>query len=191
MPYARTDNIAGVVLAGGRSSRMGENKALLDFHGKPLVDHMIDLLHQSGVSDVYVSGDLEGYNCIPDQAPYAGPAAAMAGVLDSLKEFDGVVFVPVDMPLLTPEVLQGLMQHDEGAYYEGWPVPTFLSSRTRSGIYAKEDKCSMDPGLRRDDDSGSVRGLLRNLGVRSIPMPDEFRMCFINVNTPEQWKAVI
>ena len=36
--------IAGVVLAGGKSSRMGKNKAMLIYNGKPLLNHMVGIL---------------------------------------------------------------------------------------------------------------------------------------------------
>ena len=50
------DKTAGIVLAGGRSSRMGTSKALLRYKDRPLIEHMQNLLHQAGLDDVYISG---------------------------------------------------------------------------------------------------------------------------------------
>ena len=52
--------IAGVVLTGGRSSRMGQNKALLDYQGKPLIEHMMEILKTTGIKEIFISGDVDG-----------------------------------------------------------------------------------------------------------------------------------
>ena len=54
------NKIAGIVLAGGKSSRMGQNKALLSYRGQPLIEHMQRLIGQAGLQDVYISGDVPG-----------------------------------------------------------------------------------------------------------------------------------
>ncbi len=58
--------VAGIVLAGGRSSRMGANKALLSYHGQPLYLHMQGILRASGLEQVYISGDVPEVECVPD-----------------------------------------------------------------------------------------------------------------------------
>lgn len=165
--------IAGIVLAGGRSSRMGRNKALLEYNGAPLLDHMIEMLEQVGLNDVYVSGAFEGYSCIPDSAPHAGPAHAMCDVLTALNGYDGVLFVPVDMPLIKPEMLELLSQQIGGAYFAGFPFPAFIKGgQSKTG-------------------ESSVKALLEALSVLSIPLPLEFETCMNNTNTPEEWTEAL
>lgn len=101
--------IAGVVLAGGRSSRMGKNKALLDYQGKPLVEHMMEIIKRAGIREIFISGDVDGYDCLPDPAPFTGPAEAIKSIIQRLSSYAGFLFVPVDMPLLKPEMLHLLL----------------------------------------------------------------------------------
>lgn len=168
--------IAGVVLAGGRSSRMGENKALLDYNGQPLLDHMIALLKQTGLNDIYVSGNLEGYNCIPDTAPYEGPARAISDVLDALKSstsssYEGILFLPVDMPFLEPEMLRILLESPQGACFEAHPLPFYITKEREKNGSGK-----------------SVKEFLSNAGIPSLPLPPKFQNNMTNVNTPKEWK---
>ncbi|MFZ5657118.1 MAG: molybdenum cofactor guanylyltransferase, partial [Pseudomonadota bacterium] len=88
-----------ILLAGGRSTRMGRDKALLAWQGRPLIDHMLDRLREAGASRVHVSGDRPAYGGIADAWPGRGPVAGIASVLPACG--DGpVVVVPVDLPLL-------------------------------------------------------------------------------------------
>lgn len=167
------NHIAGVVLAGGRSSRMGENKALLDYKGRPLIDFMCDLLHKTGVSDVYIGGDLPGYDAIPDKTPYDGPAVAIKNIMERLPGYKGVLFVPVDMPFLSPDILCALLRHDGGAHYEGWPLPLYLASDEKPGAGA------------------SVRQMLSAMNVKTLPLSGHDKDMFLNLNTPEEWKEAV
>lgn len=165
--------IAGVVLAGGQSLRMGQNKALLDYNGQPLLDHMIGLLEQAGLRDIYVSGDLEGYHCIPDTALYQGPAEAMHDVLTALDGYDGVLFVPVDMPLLNAEMLHLLIKQERGGYFMGSPLPAFI---TRT---CPEERVK------------SVKAFLEVAKAYPIILPPGLKDCMINTNTPEEWDEAL
>ena len=100
----------GVVLAGGRSSRMGRDKARLAWRDQSLLALACARLQAAGACKVVVSGDYPEYAGIPDALPALGPLGGLASVVDALP--DGVLLlVPVDMPLLTPELLDRLARH--------------------------------------------------------------------------------
>lgn len=165
--------IAGVVLAGGRSSRMGEDKALLNYNGRSLLDHMIGILNKTGLRNIYVSGNFEGYSCIPDSAPHEGPAQAISDVLVELKDYDGVLFVPIDMPLLRIDLLHLLLNQKSGAYFTGFPLPAFIVT-----------SCVRDC-------SKSVKSLLIDMDIPSITLPSDLEICMTNTNTPDEWQEVL
>ena len=170
-------NIAGVVLAGGKSSRMGQNKAFLDYNGKSLLDHMIGILQQAGLSNIYVSGEFEGYNSILDRMPYEGPARAILNVLATLGDYDGALFIPVDMPFLSAKILQPLIEHKNGASYEEHPLPAFITSSITSSENINEIK--------------SVRDLLKKHNTEIILLSKKQKKYFANINTPEEWKEAL
>jgi molybdenum cofactor guanylyltransferase len=172
MHSARVNDFIGVVLAGGRSSRMGTNKAFLEYREKPLIEHMMGLLKEAGGKEVWVSGSLAGYPCIPDEENFEGPAMAIRTVLNCFERADvsGVLFVPIDMPTLTPNLLRELGRRQGGAYYQGWPLPAFLPFKEIS----PKDK--------------SVKGLLRTMRILAREIPEGHYSCFINANTPEEWR---
>lgn len=68
--------MAGIVLAGGLSSRMGQDKALLRWQGRSLLAHMCALLQAAGAQTLRVSGSypvLPGVESVPDLVPRCGP----------------------------------------------------------------------------------------------------------------------
>jgi len=106
----------GLVLAGGRSVRMGEDKGSISWHGKPQKYYMADILADI-CDDVYIScrADQEStinapYKALVDSVDAGGP---IAGILSAFARFPHVAWLVVacDLPLLTLEVLKELVQH--------------------------------------------------------------------------------
>jgi molybdopterin-guanine dinucleotide biosynthesis protein A len=103
----------GFVLAGGRSSRMGRDKALVELAGKPLVAWALEVLRGAGLT-ARIAGaraDLSAYaEVIPDEAEEEGP---LAGVCAALRAARAVwaVFVPVDLPLIPASLIRLLIEH--------------------------------------------------------------------------------
>ena len=164
---------AGIVLAGGRSARMGTNKALLPYKSIPLVEHMSQLLRQAGLADVYISGDVLGYTCINDAVRHDGPAQAMHNLLTRFADdYERLLFVPVDMPLIQVKALDDLMAHDGSVYYDGYPLPVCLSAGKVEG------------------DCHSVRDLLAAKKARSIELPAAYDKTMSNINTKKDWEII-
>jgi molybdopterin-guanine dinucleotide biosynthesis protein A len=102
----------GVVLAGGRSARMGVDKATLEFEGCPLVTYALDILRGAGLPVVIAGNraDLKNFApAIDDLGSGRGPLDGICGVLQVTSVPIGV-FVSVDLPLL-PASLLSLMQN--------------------------------------------------------------------------------
>jgi molybdopterin-guanine dinucleotide biosynthesis protein A len=102
--------IQGFVLAGGRSSRMGQDKALVRFHGLPLLQRALDLFKEAGIA-ACVAGQhapLEGYAAVvQDSISGRGPLGGICAALASMSA-QRAIFLPVDMPLLPASVLTAL-----------------------------------------------------------------------------------
>lgn len=172
----------GVLLAGGRSSRMGRDKALLDWQGRPLIEHMIAQLYAAGVNQVRVSGDRPDYHGIPDGLPEGGPVVGLHSVANTLP--DGcLLIVPVDMPRLTPELLRQLLQApDAGAVqFTGYTLPL----RLRLDGYSRAVLADVAGQPGRDC---SLHRLLSRLATRKLPLPDHAASQLGNCNTPEDWQ---
>lgn len=100
-------DLSGFVLAGGRSTRMGQDKALLDWHGRPLLDHMIELI-RTVADPVHVVGRDQ----LPDRLPGFGPLSGIATGLETTFT-DANLFIAVDLPFLTKGFLKYLRSRIE------------------------------------------------------------------------------
>jgi len=108
---------AGFVLAGGRSSRMGTDKAMVQFRGEPLVVHALRILKRAGLSASIAGARSVLENFAPvvqdresDRGPLGGICSAMAS-----SDCRYAVFTPVDLPLLPPSLLSHLLDAARGA----------------------------------------------------------------------------
>ncbi|MDR2054822.1 MAG: molybdenum cofactor guanylyltransferase [Desulfovibrio sp.] len=110
-PAHSRGDVVGVVLAGGKSLRLGRDKALLKLHGedKPCLLSRTAALLREVCGDVAIAGrDVFGWRHIPDPAPGLGPAGGIAAAL----EFTGraCLVLPCDLPFMTRAVLENLLE---------------------------------------------------------------------------------
>src|SRR6202167_5393173 len=121
----------GFVLAGGRSTRMGQDKALLQVGGRSLLDLALDKLRSIGVAAPRIAAarsDLSSHaGVVADLHPGCGPLSGIeAALAASSRPLN--VFLPVDVPLLPAQFLLWMLQRAQttGALVtvpriNGWP----------------------------------------------------------------------
>lgn len=106
----------GFVLAGGQSSRMGRDKALLEFVGMPLIEHALDIFREAGIPAMIAGAamsaraSLQGFApVVEDVSPGLGPLSGICAAL-STTSARCAVFLPVDLPLLPASLLVYLLR---------------------------------------------------------------------------------
>ena len=191
IPEEEGGSTAGYVLAGGRSSRMGTNKALLRLGGRTLVEIAAGKVRQA-TGSVTIVGQPEiygrlGFPVIPDQRSGAGPLAGIESALrHSRAEWNLVV--ACDMPGLAVETLQricgeGLRDPAAGCILpqnaDGMaePLCALYHKRLLAAISA-----ALDAGIRK------ITAALAGQAVHSLRMTGDGE--FQNINTPEEWGAL-
>lgn len=106
-------SIKGLILCGGKSSRMGQDKTTVNFRGKSFLAHATSLMESLGI-DYYLSINssqkhlFEMFNCIEDRYPDKGP---LGGIASALRELQcDLLVIPVDMPELSKDMLSPLVE---------------------------------------------------------------------------------
>ena len=175
------------MLAGGKSSRMGRDKALLPFRGGALAGHVAAAVAAAAgcvtlIGDPQKYGHL-GYPAMPDRSPGVGPLGGIESAL-SYTEADWNLVVACDMPGISVEFLRGLLDAAERLEAAAL-VPLGPSGRLEplSAVYHR--RC-LEP-VRRALDTGvrKITDVLAGLDVARWSVDDDG--VFENLNTPEEW----
>lgn len=198
--------LIGLVLAGGQSRRMGQDKALMRYQGRTLIDNASLLLQSASCDKVLISRNAPGF--LNDRIEDAGPLSGVHAVLDALSQSDNhngnpceLLVLPVDMPQMTPELLRILVSRgreaEKACYVENRFLPFYLpvtqdtkallanylveqSKRRVVGFLEILNAVSLkEAGLKktaRKDESDSKANMSNDDDVE-----------WLNVNTPGDW----
>jgi molybdenum cofactor guanylyltransferase len=190
--------VTGIILAGGLSSRMGSEKALLISQGATLISHAINTLSPL-CSDIIISTNNPGrfdsfpYRKITDTKGGRGPIAGIASALD-ISDSEINIILAVDMPAIKPEFLSSLLKLFPGTRAV---VPVSGSGKTEPlcGIYSR----SLLPDIKELIRSGNfaVNTIADIVGVKKIQVlpstPGYSENMFLNLNNPSDladWESV-
>ena len=105
---------SATLMAGGQSSRMGRDKAWLDYHGRPLWQAQLEKLEFA--RDILISTReatfpaTSEYRVVHDEPGDKGPLAGLHASMKAAK-YDRVLLLAVDMPEMTTGYLRGLVEH--------------------------------------------------------------------------------
>lgn len=190
----------GIVLCGGRSSRMGRPKCWLPVADEPMLIRVVRVVGAVAVPVVVVAAagqELpllpDGVAVVRDEAEGNGPIQGLAAGLAALADrADAAVVVGCDSPLLTPDVLRRLIELRESA---AACVPVVGDvPRPLPGVYA----VGVQADVRALLEAGQLRlgGLLERVPTRLV-QPSEFADVdpsldsLRNVNTPADYARLL
>jgi molybdopterin-guanine dinucleotide biosynthesis protein A len=187
-------SLTGVILAGGQSSRMGQNKALMSLGGKRLVDRVVevmrnvfdDLLMVTNTPEVYADLSIPMVRDVwPDKGSLGGVYSAIYHAATPY-----CLVVACDMPFLQTAVLRYLVTqiHDYDVV-----VPDVLGElQTLHAIYSKA--CLQPIERRLETNRLRIVGFFPDVRVRTVTASelepyDPALLAFQNLNTPEEFQA--
>jgi molybdopterin-guanine dinucleotide biosynthesis protein A len=193
-------SIAGFILAGGQSSRMGVDKGLLEIAGVPMITRAARLVESAVGSPAVVVGAPERYRglglrAVADDWPGCGPLGGIATAL-RVSDAEWNLIVACDLPYLTRVWLEYLLQRGRDSAEEA-VVARNLTPANKRGA---EPLCAMyhkgsEPELRRALERG-VRKVTDGLAELRVEMiePAKWKgfdsdgLLFKNVNTPADYE---
>jgi len=177
---------SGFVLAGGSSTRMGRDKALLPFRGTTLLQHVAAAVEQAAgnaaiIGDPDRYGEL-GYPAWADRVPQCGPIGGVYTALN-ITASDWNLVVACDMPMLNAPALRGLIGHavrstricTVAAGLDGEPQPL-------CAVYHRCCLPILEQAIR--ERRFKMKSLLAQLDPGQVPLEPSV---LANANTPDEW----
>ena len=183
--------ITGIILSGGKSSRMGSDKGFMKYNGKAFIQHSIDALNPLVTEIIIVSNnadyDVFGLKRIEDIMKNAGP---LAGLYSGLKESktDYNLVLSCDIPLIKTVVLQKLVDAiDEDS--EIIQIESQQKNMPLIALYKKQCKRTflelLNKGERR------LQFAVDQCLVKHVILHENEWEFVQNINTPEQLNAIL
>ena len=203
-----SENISALILAGGKSRRLGKDKRLLIYKKDPLilralrsaksVSQEVYVLISTKEDEEVLSPLLVDALFILDSSPGSGPLAALAGALSVISgDYDYVLLLSADYPLITGEFLlrmKGFLEKEKTK--PDVLIPLFEDAPQVTCAFYRR---SIAEGLQRAFEQGerSLRRWVesREKGVKYIKEETwtewESRTVFFNLNTPEDYERLM
>jgi molybdopterin-guanine dinucleotide biosynthesis protein A len=183
-------NITGVILAGGKSSRMGTDKGFLKLNGKLFIEHIIAALTPFVSEIIIVSNHPEYDNFklkrVPDFVENAGPLAGVySGLLASKTENNLVL--SCDIPLINSEILAELVRQIDDVS-EIIQIESNGKTMQLISVYNKSCKTVFSSLLNQGE--RRLRFAVNQCKVKNIILKKEQEKWVSNINTPEQLKEI-
>jgi molybdopterin-guanine dinucleotide biosynthesis protein A len=182
-------NVTGALLLGGQSSRMGRDKALLEWRGETFSTRAARLLSDLFAETLLVGGSPEEATPGRRVSDPPGPACALRGLVGALDAATTprVLIVATDLPLLHEDLLLALT---------AWPESDIVVPSDEDGdhplcaIY-RRDVCLPIARAHLESDRLSIRGLLGavesdRVSLGDLGLGDLGPSLLMNVNTPEE-----
>jgi molybdenum cofactor guanylyltransferase len=181
--------LSAVLLAGGKSQRMGQDKTLMTIRGKPLWQIQLELLRNLKLHEVLVSAQSDPHwrppdvQFVPDDPPSRGPLSGLSAAMVRMRG-SHLIALGVDMPFMNEGFLRSLW----GKIELGCGVLPMIDKRAEplAAIYPSEVQPDLAAALSGTDFSlQTITKKLVTAGrLKVIPVRTEEKIFFHNVNEP-------
>ncbi|TDD98305.1 molybdenum cofactor guanylyltransferase [Flavobacterium cellulosilyticum] len=184
--------ITGIILAGGKSERMGTDKGLLVLKGKPFISHIYDALKPIVGDNILVVSsnaayDKMGYNRIEDLIADKGPIGGLYTALKQSKTKINLV-LSVDVPLVTTELLEWLLKnHDES--YLMTQVQVLDKASPLVAVYDRALRIPLGEHLASNQ--LKLRGLIDDINHQTLQVPLIWSAQVKNINTNVEYQKIL
>ena len=189
-------DITGVILAGGKNSRMGSDKAILDLDGEPFIKRIAGVLNSVFESTIIISDKVDDYKFLglpiyPDIYKNCGPLGGIHTALSNVKT-DLVFVVSCDLPMIKPEIIRQLLTFTNDS--TNVIIPTYQDRiQPLCGIYSLNSISSLETYI--TSGGRKVLDFINSLKPVIVPFNSfsftDRKNPFINVNTLEEYKTLI
>jgi molybdopterin-guanine dinucleotide biosynthesis protein A len=185
------DDVCGVILAGGRSSRMGQDKAKLDISGLSMFERTLRMMKEL-FKRVIIAGDRPDLSkpdvpCYKDHYPGSALGGLYTGLIEAGTEW--IMVSACDIPFPDVRIARFLLDQREG--YDVVVPKTPGGSEPLFAVYRKTCLPFMKEQL--DKNILKINNFYPHVRVRDAlyeEMPEGWEHALLNVNTPEQYLSV-
>lgn len=189
----RCSHITGAILAGGRSTRMGTDKALLTIEGQPVIQRVGVALHNVVERCILIADNASPYAFLdlpsyPDIYKNAGPLAGIHSALTHSRS-DSVFILSCDLPLVTSEMIFYIIQNQTARM--ATVVANGNCTQPLCGVYRRRLLPILADHLQRGQ--YSVLRFLEVIDPTIIDVSSSAETPFpalLNMNTPEEYRSV-
>ncbi len=181
------ENISAIILAGGKSSRMGSDKGLVEFSRKKMIEHVLGNV-KSVINEILIvsnNHEYKSFGCpvFEDINKNCGPLGGIhAGLSYSKTEWN--LIVGCDMPFITPEFISFLISNISTA---DAVIPVHNgNNEPLCGLYHKSSLTKLESLLLKQE--LKMQNVLKILETKFIEVPDDIfdaDLIFKNINSPE------
>lgn len=188
-------DITGVILAGGRSSRMGQDKALLMYKDKPFIQHIAETLKQVFEKVIIISDDTGAYIFLnipiyEDIYKNCGPLSGIhSGFINSTTE--NIFITSCDVPFINSIAVQYILDHHSQSDATVFSIDQHI--QPLFGVYNRS--CFMKLENHLEQKQYSVLQFFNNIPTNVIQLKSSLAIAFSenlkNVNNPEDYQQLL
>jgi len=183
------ENLTVILLAGGKSNRMGEDKGFLTFRGKTFCEHIIAAALPCCNELIIVANDQRysqfGYKVVADNYKNAGPLAGIeAGLTASESELN--LILSCDNPLISTDLLKNMIENNKTGH-----ISIFTNNKQIQpfpGLYPSHLIGALSKAL--DKGNNKLIQFIKDQKHQQLTLPDSFKHQIININHKTDYKKL-